>query len=250
MTLALLSGYPDPSQPCVTSYLAAGRAELSVRTLRNLVSKAANLLVDGLDLAVGASLSVDAQAHWQQPVWALAGWTAGLKVGARLPGEVAARVVGPAELAERARSDWEADELLAVPADVFGLPIPGGVPPGVIDVGAELRGYGDAWVGRPAASPPALLLSATPGTEVAWEDALTLAGELARAWDLAPGGRLLVEAGLGDPDTALLAATLVPLTRQAAVVMVAPDAAIGPDLLSIERITAVAGKAPREQPLI
>lgn len=246
MSLALLGRYPDPSQPCLTCYLARGRVELSVRTLGNLVSKAANLLVDGLDVPAGAALSVDVQAHWQQSVWALAGWTAGLKVGAQLPGEVAVRVVGPAGLAARAATGWQAQELLVAPDDAFGLPLRDPVPAGVLDVGAELRGYADVWPGRATDAPPALLVASEAGlAELDWDSALAQADALAHSWGLPVGGRLLVTAEVTDALAGLLAATLVPLVRQAGIVVVASgSAASRRQILDSERITTTAGAPP------
>ncbi len=78
--------------------------ELSVTTTMNAVAKAAGLLRDELGLVPGDRLSVDLPVHWQFPVWTLAGLTAGLVCGRGVGDRVAARIVGPAGLAELA--DW------------------------------------------------------------------------------------------------------------------------------------------------
>lgn len=167
----LLGTRPDQTQPFLTSYDGADSCtELSVTTTRNALAKAAGLLRDELGLAPGDRLSIDLPVHWQLAVWTLAGLTAGLVVGARVAQHVEARLLGPDALPALADGEApRADEVLASSCDAFGMPVRGGVPAGVIDVGIAARAHPDVFQVEPGAAQQAgLLLPAGP-------DASTLA---------------------------------------------------------------------------
>jgi hypothetical protein len=85
--------------PLVTFYDDASgeRVELSGLTVHNWVSKAANLLVDGLCLEPGEPVTVEAEAHWHTAVLVLAAWRVQLEVGLRA--RAGARALPWAELA-------------------------------------------------------------------------------------------------------------------------------------------------------
>jgi len=161
----LLGGYPDRTRPLVTHYDGAdSRIELSVASVANAVAKAASMLRDGLGLPPGAVVSIDLPRHWQLPVWVLAALSAGATVGRDLAagGSLAApvdvRIVGPQGLAAIVGgADPGADEVLACSCDAFGLPVPGGVPAGVIDVGLEVRAHPDQFSAEPDAGRTAAL---------------------------------------------------------------------------------------------
>ena len=194
----LLGTYPDRTQPLVTHYDGAdSRIELSVASAANAVAKAASLLRDGSGVAPGASLSVDLPRHWQLPVWVIAGLTVGATVGRDLSGTVDVRIVGPKHLGALADgADPRADEVLASSCDAFGLPVPGGVPTGVIDIGVEARAYPDQYNAEPGAGAAAAVL--VRGVPVSWAQAVATG---LRPRDLdhrpTPGPRLWV-----DEDTA------------------------------------------------
>ena len=101
----------------------------------NAVAKAGGLLRDELGLTPGDRLSVDLPLHWQLPVWTLASLSVGLVCGYRLTGPVAARLLGPGGLADRPRRRPAGRRGARVRCDAFGLPVPAGVPAGVVDVG-------------------------------------------------------------------------------------------------------------------
>lgn len=194
----------------MTHYAGPARVELSVATFANGVAKAAGLLRDGLGLAPGSTISVDLPLHWQLPVWALAALTVGGRA-VRGAAWADARIVGPEGLAGLVRGeDPGADEVLACACDSFGLPIRGGVPAGVIDVGLEARAHPDVHIPEPDAHHAAALQVA--GDWVAWAD-LAAGAAAGRA-----GGRLWVDDRL--PDGSLLWVGLVgPLMRGASLVI-------------------------------
>ena len=175
----LLAARADRSRPFVTSYDGPGRCiELSVVSTVNAIAKASGLLRDELGLAPGDRLSLDLPVHWQLPVWTLAGLTTGLVVGRELGDHVEARIVGPAGLSKLAQgAPWQADEVLGCACDAFGMPVAGGVPPGVLDVGIAVRAHPDAFqVERAAVAQAGLLMSEGPlsdrGVLLSWQAVL------------------------------------------------------------------------------
>jgi uncharacterized protein (TIGR03089 family) len=189
----LLGQYPDRTRPWVTHYDGPdSRIELSVASTANAVAKAASMLRDGLGLEPGAVVSVDLPRHWQLPVWVMAalsvGATVGRELGVRDPagggpaGPIDVRIVGPQGVAAiAAGGDPGAEEVLACSCDAFGLPVPGGVPAGVIDV-VEVRAHPDQFSPEPDAGRRAALL--VRGTPVRWADGAHAAGRQtgARLW--------------------------------------------------------------------
>lgn len=238
----------DSGRPLVTFYddSTGERVELSVATVANWVAKTANLVVDGLGLGPGDTAAVDLPRHWQLPVWVLGAWTAGLRVdvGAdqRRP---QLTVCGPGGLL----ATRSAGEVVAVSLRPMGAPFPAGeLPPGVLDYGREVAGYGDRFDG-PGLGPDDSALGAGAATWTLTE-AFGQAGDLAARWGLTTGGRLLVVGGLSGTQE-VLASTLVPLALGGSVVLLqcatVDGAHPGPDrsriaaLAAAERTTAVAG---------
>lgn len=189
----LLERYPDRTRPLVTFYAGTGsRIELSVASTANAVAKAGSMLRDGLGLAPGARISIDLPRHWQLPVWVMAALSVGAQVGRDLAGPVEVRIVGPAALESLAAGiDPGADEVLVCSCDAFGLPVPGGVPSGIIDIGLEVRGYPDSFSPEPGAAGSAALL--VDGAPLPW------AGLVPSA-NLAAGARLWVDEATGERD--------------------------------------------------
>jgi uncharacterized protein (TIGR03089 family) len=213
----LLGRFPDRTRPFVTAYAGPhSRVELSVASVANGVAKAAGLLRDGLGLEPGAVVSLDLPRHWQLSVWTLAALTVGARCGRMVPEVVDARLVGPEALdALRAGADPRADELLAASCDAFGLPVPGGVPRGVLDVGVEARVHPDVYVPDPAAAASAALMGPSgirPWAQIraAWAGAGDAA---ARA-----GRRRWVDESTPD-DHVLEALAITPLLTHGSVVL-------------------------------
>lgn len=185
---SLLQAYPDRTRPLVTYYGGPDvRVELSVATTLNGVAKAASMLRDGLGVAPGSVVSVDLPRHWQLPVWVMAALSVGAQVGRDLDGDVAVRIVGPHALVDPAA----ADDILASSCDAFGLPIPGGVPAGIVDLATEVRGYPDTFTAYPGDEAKAALFRA--GTPRPWAARWTDLPDAARIWvdETTPPGDLL-----------------------------------------------------------
>jgi len=212
-----LGNYPDRTVPLVTFYDGAdSRIELSVASVANAVAKAGSLLRDGLGVQPGSEVSIDLPRHWQLPVWVMAALSVGATVGRELPGPVDVRILGPQGLAAIAAGGApEADEVLGCSCDAFGLPVPGGVPPGVIDIGLEVRAYPDSFSPEPA--PVASLVAggtAGPWTGDAgadapeqgarlWVDESTPDDGLLRAIGVRPllvGGSVVIGIGLAPAE--------------------------------------------------
>jgi uncharacterized protein (TIGR03089 family) len=146
----------DPGRPRVTWYDdAAGptrgeRIELSARVLANWTAKAANLLVDELDVEPGDEVVLALPTHWRAIYWSLAAWAAGaVVVVASCPDDVpsGARVLvvsaGTAALAAGA----DADAVVAVSLPALSRRwTEGPLPAGAVDEAAVLTGQGDVFV--------------------------------------------------------------------------------------------------------
>ncbi len=233
---ALLVGLPDRSRPLVTHYAGpVARVELSVASVANAVAKAAGLLRDGVGLAPGALVSLDLPRHWQLPVWTMAALSVGCRCGRAEPGPVAVRVVGADRLSGTSGgpdplAELAADDVLVSSCDAFGAPVPGGVPPGALDIGVEARGYPDVFAPEPGAARAASVR--TPVGEVPWLDLL-------EAGPAATGSRLWVDEATAEGE--LLVRTAVdPLLAGGSVVI-----ATGLDRAQAERIRAAEGVSAR-----
>jgi uncharacterized protein (TIGR03089 family) len=220
----LLLARPDRGAPFVTHYDGTGgRTELSVGSTANGVAKAAGLLRDGVGLAPGGVVSLDLPRHWQLPVWTLAALSVGARVGAELAGPVDVRLVGPAALAGLAAgADPHADEVLASACDAFGMPIPGGVPPGIIDVGLEARAHPDVLAVEPGAADAAVLV--VDGRDQPWPALVARHAPAAGArasgsvGTPVPGPRIWLDATVPDAGL-LLAVAVLPLLLGGSVVL-------------------------------
>jgi uncharacterized protein (TIGR03089 family) len=227
----LLLGRPDRGAPFVTHYDGTGgRTELSVGSTANGVAKAAGLLRDGVGLAPGGVVSLDLPRHWQLPVWTLAALSVGAHVGTHLAGPVDVRLVGPAALAGLAAgADPGADEVLASACDAFGMPIPGGVPGGIIDVGLEARAHPDVLAVEPGAADAAVLV--VHGRAQPWPALLARHVPAAGARTAGAGPRIWLDATVPDADL-LLAVAVLPLLLGGSVVL---DAGLPPDTAATTR---------------
>lgn len=212
----------DPGRPFVTFYdVDTGeRTELSLTTYANWVAKAANLLVEELDLGQDDVLLLDLPCHWLGPVFLGAAWTVGLEVAYAGDGPTPDAVVcGPEGLDTWASRAGEV-AVVASALHPLGLRFPDGVPPGVHDLGVEVWSQPDAFLGIPAVGP----------SEPDWEAAAS--GSL-----LTEGGRLLSTANPASPPG--LPVLTEPLARGGSLVLVVgADASRLESVGTDERVTA------------
>ena len=134
----------DAASPMLTYRdVATGeRMELSAASLGNAIAKTAGLLRDELDAGPGTVIGVHLPLHWQRAVWLGAcAATATVFAPGLDPHDCDICVV------HRAQLDLcgQAQEDVLVSLAPFGLPEPGGVPPGVTDAAVAMRGHPDTF---------------------------------------------------------------------------------------------------------
>ncbi len=222
---ATLTG-TDAARPLITFYddATGERTELSGATLANWVAKTANLLVDGAGLEAGEIAALRLPPHWQTAAVLLGCWWAGLRVDLDQPGVPA----GPPAAVAFVAGDPDAiraGEVYALALAPLAAPFRPAPPSGTLDYVIEVRPHGDHFTPAvpPRADSPALA------------DGTTHAALVARARELPPGVRLLVDAQAGpDPVDWLVA----PLLAGGSVVLCAHlDHARVADRLTAERAT-------------
>jgi uncharacterized protein (TIGR03089 family) len=184
----LLDGrlHTDPAQPLVTAYddLTGERAELSVTTYVNWVSKTANLLTDELGCDPGDTVLLDLPAHWLVPVFLGAAWTAGLAVTRERQVEHRVAVCGPESFGDHR----DAEEVLACSLRPFAVRFPEPLPAGVLDYGVLWPAQSDVFVAPAPVSPDTV---AWRSGDEAWSQADLL--ERAGLDSTALGERLLTD---------------------------------------------------------
>ncbi|MFT3899577.1 MAG: TIGR03089 family protein [Gordonia sp. (in: high G+C Gram-positive bacteria)] len=224
ITDAVLTATSDPTQPMLTFYddRSGERTELSALTLGNWAAKTANLLRDELGLAPGDEIVVDLPEHWQTAAVLLGAWWAGVTV---VPGDGDARAVFTT--ADRLDEHPDAEEVVAVPLDPFGMGI-ADLPLGVVDFGPAVRIHGDGFT-------PGGTGDGFAGTSA--DDVLAAARTAAATAGIAAGDRVLSTRPWRDADD-ITANLLGPLVAGASLVAVAhPDEAKLADRTATERAT-------------
>ena len=133
----LLTGFPDPQQPFITTNFAdGGRIELSLTTFTNGAAKAANALRDLLDVEPGALVRVDLGWSWQQSIWQAATLISGAQL---VSANADIAIVAAAQVSE-ASAGFDG-EVYGVSTDVWGRPqgCEG-------EITAEVLGQPDSWM--------------------------------------------------------------------------------------------------------
>ena len=232
----------DPGRPRLTWYddapgpTCGERIELSARVLSTWVAKAANLLVDELDVEPGDRVVIALPTHWRAAYWLLAAWSAGAEV-----------VIGGGPGGERSSGARVivTDDPTAAPggAAVVAVTLPalartwarGPLPAGAVDEAATVTGQPDLFEPseQPAGGSPALSVG---GRSLTYDELLASARAVAAARGWPPGARVLTSAG---PDDAV-AALLAPLSVDGSLVLVRdPDPDRIGERRQSERVTSV-----------
>lgn len=240
---AALRAVRDLSSPFLTWYddASGARVELSMASLGNSIAKAAGHLRDELDVEAGDVVYLDLPAHWQRAVWLGACWSARAVACLSPAGGAGARA------AVTHRPEWLREHVVdAAPetteVSLAPLWLPAREQPDVFTPFDVQR-----------ADDPAVLLD--NGRVLSAGDVMAHSADLADAWRLAAGGRLLAvdpvaDPRATDPTRALgsavgwLAVSSVPLAATASVVLVSnEDPARRDDRMAAERATALAPPA-------
>lgn len=226
----------DPGRPRITWYDDAPgptrgeRIELSARVLANWVAKAANFLVDELDVERGDRVRVDLPTHWRATYWLLASWSVGAEVVVGASDEREARVVvtdDPASVAPGGTATVVAVTLPALARTWAGAPLPAGA----VDEAATLTGQPDVFdADEPDGQAVALR---TGGRAVTYAELLSAARVVSAGWPAQ--ARVLVSTDAADAVAGLLA----PLTVDGSLVLVRdPDPALADERRAAERVTS------------
>lgn len=215
----------DPGRPLVTFYddATGERVELSVATYANWVAKTSALLAEEFDVERGDRVAVDLPTHWLGPIVVGACWNLGAEVVAPDAASPAVVVSGPDGLEAHAGAGLP---VLASALRPLGARFAGPLPVGVVDLGAEVWAYPDAFapVEAPAPDDPAAY-GRTQG-ELFGED-----GQAARGTRRLTTANPASPEGVGDWATAYATGGSVVLVRHA-------DADLWADRIETERVTA------------
>ncbi len=124
---------PAPMYTWVTD---VSRIELSGTTFLNGVSKAANMLRDGLDVEDGESIYCNLGNHWQSPVWLAAAMSVQAVLDAQTQDALCVVDRDGIEFCSDAR------DIVIISRDPFGMP-ERDLSTSVVNGSLEVRGYGD-----------------------------------------------------------------------------------------------------------
>lgn len=126
------------SSPMYTWVNPIGRIELSGTTFLNGVSKAANMMRDGLDVEAGDEVYIDLGNHWQSPIWIAATLSVQAVVTTQSRGVLS--IVDSALIHQVS----DARETVVISRDPFGMPEKN-LESSVVNGSLEVRGFGDVF---------------------------------------------------------------------------------------------------------
>ena len=198
------------SSPMYTWVSSVGRIELSGTTFLNGVSKAANMMRDGLDAEAGDDVFIDLGNHWQSPVW----------IGAAL--SVQAVITSQPEnvLAVVSRDSVNdaqgSRQIVVISRDPFGMPEKN-LDAAVINGSLEVRGFGDVFspMGRFQDNDP--VLRNAQGVRCLSELRET-AASLIESHNIVTGSRIAI-AGITDLLDRAMWHVVIPVIAQCSVVL-------------------------------
>lgn len=225
----------DPGRPRLTWYDDATgptrgeRIELSARVLATWVAKAANLLVDELDVEPGDRVVIELPTHWRAAYWMLAAWSAGAEVVVGGRSQDARVHVTDNPTAAPKGPVVVAVTLPALARSWAGVPLPSGA----VDEAATVTGQPDLF--EPFTEPDGAAPALTVGNiSLSYDELLASARGVAQAQAWQVGARVLTSAGPGEAVAALLA----PLCVDGSLVLVRdPDPALIDQRRQDERVT-------------
>jgi uncharacterized protein (TIGR03089 family) len=225
------------------------RTELGYGTFENWTAKAANLLVEELELTPGDVLVTDLGTHWTALVLQVAAWRAGVVValpGAAGPGSPGTGGAGPgspgtgAADARAYREGKEGPRDGSVPNLVVGTGMAGrmvGDPGEAIPFGEEVLAFPDDFADHAGDPDEPVLLA--PGGALSSADLLGGAARLATSAGLEAGGRYLSTVP-ADTAAGVLAGPVLALATGGGVVLATATAPEGLGRLAeSERATAL-----------
>ncbi len=197
--------------PIVTWLSDLGRIELSATTFNNAISKASNLLIDGLELEDDDTVNVMLGNHWQSPVWLGSALIIGLTITDLNP----SITFGTKSTA----LTWQGlpEEFVVVSKDPFGMPDKE-IPNEFINGSAEVRNFGD-YFSPTWPVPPEHLAIANHSGEFTWEQLRLRAQELADAHGLKSGQSYGLH-GTSDIITMTALQVVLPVANENSVVLI------------------------------
>ncbi len=196
--------------PMFTWVTEAARIELSGTTFLNAVSKASNMMRDGLDVEPGDNVYVDLGNHWQSPVWLSASLSVQAILG--IDQSVPTRIVtqqSPIQPDPRVTT-------VVISRDPFGMP-ERELASGVINGSLEVRGFGDRFSPMSVQTETDILYR-EEWQQLAMGDVHSLVNDQMRAEGITPNSTIGITRA-ESPYLRLLWQVLVPIVGNCRVVL-------------------------------
>ena len=208
--------------PMFTWVDASSRIELSGTTFLNGVSKAANMLRDGLEIESGDSLYCDLGNHWQSPVWFAAAMSA--QAVLQTSPQDALCVVSRSAVDDCVG----ASEIVVISRDPFGMP-ERDLDSSVVNGSLEVRGFGDHFSPMGAFDGDDTVLQLENGS-LSKAELLAAANDLIVKHDISSSSRMAIEL-FADVKLRLLWQVVIPVVAGCSVVLIDGD-------IDVERVLA------------
>lgn len=198
------------SAPIYTWVNPVGRIELSGTTFLNGVSKAANMMRDGLDIESGDEIYIDLGNHWQSPIW----FAAALSVQA-IATSAANNVLAivNSDSLERVATSRET---VVISRDPFGMPEKN-LDPSVVNGSLEVRGFGDVFSPMGAFTQNEAVFKGTQRS-VSLSEVRSSAEVLIAEQEISEGSRIAIP-GISDLTQRAMWQVVVPVLARCSVVL-------------------------------
>lgn len=198
------------SAPMYTWVNPVGRIELSGTTFLNGVSKAANMMRDGLEIDSGEEVFIDLGNHWQSPIWFSAALSLQAAVSSRSDGVLA--IVNRESL----QGVTTSRETVVISRDPFGMPEKD-LDPTVVNGSLEVRGFGDVFSPLGAFSQDEIVFKSIQQS-LSLSEVRSTAGMLMAEHEVAVGSRIAVTGNFDLIDRAMWQ-VVVPVLARCSVVL-------------------------------